>query len=64
MGAVRQARRYFFLMALTAFLLCVFTPRVWAQATERGFIDSPSAIVSGIGFIPAGNATPMTLNCG
>ena len=24
---------------------------VWAQATERGVIESPSAFVSGIGFI-------------
>ena len=24
---------------------------VWAQAPDRGFIDSPSAFVSGIGFI-------------
>lgn len=63
MGAVRQAWRYFFLMALTAFLLCIFTPRVWAQATERGFIESPSAFVSGIGFISGWkcNAENITL---
>ena len=36
---------------LTAFLTCLSTPGVWAQTTDRGHIESPSAFVSGIGFI-------------